>query len=129
LTLLGNWARPLPWTNEYLHYCGEQEGACLTAGKWGKRRTNPSCEKLFGPPDPPEAFSAGGPHAGKQRALYDATKDAFALARVGVRLARLPVYDRCDGIELGVALGGDRRLNPAALVALVEDRLSPTQPA
>jgi len=48
---------------------------------------------------------------------------------MGVRLARLAVYDRCDGIELGVALAGDRHINPAALVAFVEERLSPAQVA
>lgn len=59
----------------------------------------------------------------------DAETDArlVALARTGVRLARLAVHDRCDGIELDVVLAGDRRLNPAALVALVEERLPPAQ--
>lgn len=99
------------------------------AGGWGKRWTNSSCEKLFGPPDLPGAFYAGGAPRWKQRALHDATKDAFALSRMGVRLARLAVYDRCDCIELGMALAGDRHTNPAALVAFLEERLSPAQVA
>jgi len=108
-----------PWSGNDASLC---EGAaddvrnedCLTAGKWGKRWTNPSCEKLFGPPDPPGALV-------ESQALEQRPDGSTLGSTSGLR--------RCDGIELGVALAGDRYLNQSALVALVEERLSPAQAA
>jgi hypothetical protein len=126
LTLSGNWTQRLPWTTDYLSYCDHHEPNCLADGRWGKRWTNPSCERLFGPADAPGSFGAGGAPRWKQRALYDAIKDAFALAGVGVRLARLAVYDRCEGVELGAILAGHERVSPNALASLVKERTTPT---
>ncbi len=122
LSLSVDWTKGLPWATDYLNYCAEYEDTCLADGRWGKRWTNPSCEKLFGPAGTPGSFSAGGAPRWKQRALYDAIKDAFALAGMGVRLARLAVYDRCDGIALGAILAGSERVDPDALASLVKER-------
>jgi len=125
LTLSGDWARRLPWTTDYLKYCADGEERCLADGRWGKRWTNPSCERLFGAADTPGSFDAGGAPRWKQRALYDAIKDAYALAGLGVRLARLSVYDRCDGVELGAILAGHERVDPDALALLAKERTTP----
>ena len=64
--------------------------------------TNPSTERLFGVElEPGDLDSDGGAPRWKQRALYDAMKDAYALHH-DVRLARLSVY---DDVEVGVTLG------------------------
>jgi len=124
LTLAGEWARLLPWRDEYLTYCRDREADCLADGRWGQRWTNPSCEKLFGPADPPGTFHGAGAPRWKQRALYDAMKDAAALASTAVRLARLAVYDKVEGIELGAGLEGQIRIDPAALASFVDSRLA-----
>lgn len=79
LTLGEPWAASLPWCADYARLCRSHEPYCLNAGKWGKRWTNLSCEAMFGPPDNPGQFDAGGAPRWKQRALYDAMKDAAAL--------------------------------------------------
>src|SRR5207247_5846986 len=48
LTLTASWAEQLPWTSTYRAYCEKHEADCLAAGTWGKRWTNPSCERMFG---------------------------------------------------------------------------------
>lgn len=57
----------------------------------------------------------------KQRALYDAMKDAFALGSTEHRLARLSVYDQVEGIEIGALLDGQAVVDIDALVALLQD--------
>ncbi len=78
-TLEPAWTAELPWRHDYLEYTVDHETECLAAARWGKRWTNPSCEALFGVPDPPGTFAARGAPRWKQRALYDAMKDAAAL--------------------------------------------------
>lgn len=123
-TLHEEWARFLPWRGSYLVYCQEREADCLTDGGWGKRWTNPSCERLFGPADPPGTFQAGGAPRWKQRALYDALKDAVALASTTVRLARLAIYDEVEGVELDAALEGRAEIDPMAAVSFTQSRVS-----
>jgi hypothetical protein len=52
-TLEPAWAASLPWRDDYLYFSTQYETACLAAAQWGKRWTNPSCERHFGPADPP----------------------------------------------------------------------------
>jgi hypothetical protein len=51
-TLAEPWARNLPWRETYLVMCDQHEDDCLRAGSWGKRWTNESCERMFGPAAP-----------------------------------------------------------------------------
>lgn len=121
-TLHDEWTRSLPWRDMYLAYCQEREVDCIADGGWGKRWTNPSCEHLFGPADPPGTFHRGGAPRWKQRALYDALKDAVALAGTTVTLARVAIYDVVDGVELHTALEGQTEIDPAALVSFTGSR-------
>ena len=72
VTLEPAWAVELPWRRDYMSFSVEHEPACLAAARWGKRWTNPSCERIFGPADPPGTFGVVGAPRWKQRALYDA---------------------------------------------------------
>ena len=58
----------------------------------------------------------------KQRALYDAVKDAAASVPGGPRLVRLAVHDEIGGVSLGAVLEGRGRVAPGDLRALVEER-------
>lgn len=122
-TLHAEWIRPLPWRNTYIVFCQEREQDCLADGRWGQRWTNPSCERLFGPADPPGTFERGGAPRWKQRALYDALKDMLGVAG-SVKLARLAIYDRIEGIELQTVLEGRADLDPIALVNFAQSRVS-----
>ncbi len=113
-----------PWAEPYRRYCSDAETRCLAAGKWGKRWTNPSCEAMFGAAGAPGEFNDGGAPRWKQRALYDAVKDAYAYDSENIHLARLSIYDLVDGVELGTALESGRSVERAALLALVESRSS-----
>ena len=75
LTLSVSWSTDLPWRAPYLGYCGQHEDECLSAGSWGKRWTNPSCERMFGTSDHVGELDGAGAPRWKQRALYDAMKD------------------------------------------------------
>lgn len=123
LTLAGEWAGCLPWRDDYLDYCRHREADCLADGRWGQRWTNPSCERLFGKAGPPGTLDYGGAPRWKQRALYDAVKDAFAVAGRGVRLVRLAIYDTVSGRALGEILEDASRIDPDALIALVDARV------
>lgn len=122
LSLEADWCSGLPWRDEYVKLCHDREPACLAAGRWGRRWTNPSCEAMFGPADSPGDFAGNGAPRWKQRALYDAVKDAFALDGDGVRLVRLATHDRVDGVELGAALEGRATVDLEALDELVRRR-------
>lgn len=122
LTLLADWTSPLPWRREFIGYCIGQEARCIAAGRWGKRWTNASSEVMFGAGDPPGQLGAGGAPRWKQRALYDAIKDALALSDKSVRLARVAIYDEINGIEVGAALEDRASIDPRALRDLVISR-------
>ena len=122
MTLDPGWAESLPWRNDYIGYCDDREVDCLSAGTWGQRWSNSSCEAMFGPADPPGILRSRGAPRWKQRALYDAVKDAFALSSTEMRLARLAVYDRVGGIEIGAVLDGQATLDTDALMALLQHR-------
>ena len=77
---------------------------------------------IFGAPAPPgEVEGDGGAARWKQRALYDAMKDAFA-AGSATRLARLSVHDRVGKVSLEVALRDPSRADLDALTAMLETR-------
>jgi hypothetical protein len=108
VTLQQAWASALPWTNDYVRHSATREHECLRAARWGKRWTNTSAERLFGPAaEPGDLDSAAGAPRWKQRALYDAMKDAHSVERDDVRVARLSVYDEiAPGVSVGAVLDG-----------------------
>lgn len=122
LTLEPGWMKPLPWRQKYLVLAREREAECVAAGKWGQRWTNPSCELLFGASDPPAQFHSSGAPRWKQRALYDAIKDAAALSDESIHLVRLSTHDLVGGIRLGDALEGRATVDSDALRQLVTKR-------
>ena len=121
-TLQPTWGASLPWRADYLRYCAEHEPACLAAATWGKRWTNPSCARLFGEGGAPGHLAGAGAPRWKQRALYDAMKDAPAVEGV-VQLARVATVDHVGGVLLGHVLEGRAEAEPEAVANLVRQRL------
>lgn len=124
LTLEPEWASALPWRTAYLRFCAQREHQCLAAGGWGKRWTNPSCEAMFGPAGPAGKLGDQGAARWKQRAFYDAIKDAFASTHPDIRLARIATHDEVAGVEIGAALEGRAALDVERLVGFVGVRAS-----
>lgn len=122
-TLEPAWAAALPWSRDYLRHCDEREPACLAAATWGKRWTNPSCVALFGEGAAPGELSGRGAPRWKQRALYDAMKDAASAAGL-VRLARVATADIVAGVPLGDVLTGRAEAAPDAVDDLVRQRIA-----
>lgn len=113
------WGRCLPWNGPYERYCAEFEHR---AGAGGGFWTSPSSARMFGGADAPGVHGQYGSPRWKQRAVYDAIKDAWALSMPNYTLARLSIYDEVGGVLLGKALEGKAELDPAALRGLVESR-------
>lgn len=118
VTLQTSWASELPWTAAYRGYvvAGER-----TSGTGGRRWTNPSAERMFGAADPDGILGAHGAPRWKQRALYDAMKDASAAAGQ-VKLARLSIYDVVDGRSLNDVLYGRAIVGANSLEELITER-------
>ena len=123
-TLDSSWSNDLPWTAGYRSLCRLHEAECRSAGSWGKRWTNTSCEQMFGPPGAAGDLNGAGAPRWKQRALYDALKDLGPTAVDGLRLCRLSVYDRVQGSTLGAVLEGRKRADLAEVAALFRDRIA-----
>jgi hypothetical protein len=101
------------------------EDECVRAGSWGKRWTNEACERMFGPAAPAAGLEApGGAPRWKQRALYDAVKDAVASVPGGPRVVRLAVHDEIGSLTLGALLEGRGRAGSSELRAVVEQRIA-----
>jgi hypothetical protein len=124
-TLAERWVRNLPWRDAYLSMCARREDECLRAGSWGSRWTTQSCERMFGPAAPAASLDvSGGAPRWKQRALYDAVKDAVASLTGYPRVVRLAVYDEIGGTSLGALLKRHGSLSSSDLRALVEQRIA-----
>jgi hypothetical protein len=118
------WADPLPWAEAYRDMSRAREPECHRAGQWGQRWTSSGSERLFGRGAPPGDLAApGGAPRWKQRALYDAMKDAVALTGK-LTVARLSVYDVVSGKLLGNVLGGRGSLEIDDLMTLLRMRAS-----
>lgn len=122
ITLQPEWTVDLPWRRDYVAFTVEHEAECLAAARWGKRWTNPSCEALFGTADPPGTFRSVGAPRWKQRALYDALKDAAALDASTIHLARLATVDLVGEVCLGAVLEGRAPIDLDALLQLLKER-------
>ena len=122
-TLERSWSRQLPWRDAYVAMCRKHEAECASAGSWGMRWTNASCEAAFGIAGAAgDLDSPGGAPRWKQRALYDAVKDAYAATRTRPRLIRLAVHDDVGGTPLGAVLRGTAQAAPEAVRELVRRR-------
>lgn len=117
-TLETAWAPQLPWTDSYRRYAAEHEGR---VGTGGRRWSNPSAARLFGGEDPPLTFGAFGGPRWKQRALYDAIKDAAALDGI-VTLARVSVHDVVGGTLLNDILYGKASVDLEVLTDFIAAR-------
>jgi len=110
------WSRGIPWATAYGQYCATHDDQCLKAGSYGGKWTSPSTEKMFGKADPPGVLGKNGSPRWKQRALYDAVKDACAVHRRGISLARVSLHDEIGGLGVHQALKpGGSGLDPVAL--------------
>lgn len=124
-TLAAPWARKLPWSKPYRLMCDGHEDECVAAGSWGKRWTNESSEQMFGPGAPAAHLDVpGGAPRWKQRALYDAVKDAIATVSGEPHVVRLAVHDEIGGLSLGALLEARGRIASNELRALVQQRVT-----
>lgn len=123
LTMAATWARELPWATPYIEYCDAHEDECQRAGSWGGRWTNDSCERMFGRPGEQGDLESPGSPRWKQRAIYDAMKDAYATAG-NIKVARLAVHDEIQGVRLWDALDGTERLAPSLIRDLLLERIA-----
>lgn len=116
------WSEEIPWSKEYLHYSSAHEDWCWKDGRRGKTWTSPATEKMFGEADPPGVFELHGSPRWKQRALYDAVKDAYAVHTPGISMARVSLYDQIGGTDVHRLLKRGVSLDPAALRDFVAAR-------
>lgn len=121
-TLRSEWSAKLPWTTPYLAFSGDHRELCLRAGGYGGKWANASTEKMFGSSDPVRTFSRNGSSRWKQRALYDAVKDAYALYVDGASLVRISIHDQLNGKSINATLNAGKLLDPGSLRALIDGR-------
>ncbi len=121
LTLEPDWAARLPWAVEYRAHAVEHEDAALRKARRGGYWTSASTERMFGPAAPSGEFGGHGSPRWKQRALYDAMRDAVAVSGA-VRLARVAVWDVVGDVPLGRVLDGRAEPDHDALAELIERR-------
>ncbi|KRF04340.1 hypothetical protein ASH00_14650 [Arthrobacter sp. Soil782] len=119
-TLKLPWAETLPWSADYDEYCERFEyksQRIRLEGMWASK--NSDC--MFGGSDPIGMLGPLGPSRWKQRALYDAVKDAYARHK-NLALARISVADQIDGKSVDRELKRGRLLNREGLRKLVSAR-------
>jgi hypothetical protein len=117
---IGPWAQDVPWLGPYRDYSEQYEYKCFQIrlpGAWA----NKSSDYMFGGSDPLGVIGELGPSRWKQRALYDAVKDAYACHQ-NVSLARISVIDTINGISVQRELKKGRLLDPTGLRTLLEAR-------
>lgn len=121
LTLSTEWARSLPWAADYLALMDHAETIALrrtaSAGFW----TGPGAEAIFGPSGPARQLHGAGSARWKQRALYDAIRDAAAAAGL-VNLARVSVHDTVNGRALGQVLQDPHPGDVRGVKTLIDQR-------
>ncbi len=78
---------------QYLDYCKFYEAGCISAGSYGGKWSNDSCEKQFGKASPLKVFTGVGAPRWKQRAFYDFVKD-LTFILYDFPLVRLSIYDK-----------------------------------
>lgn len=125
-TLTLPWSAQLPWTEDYQGYCVDFESkARVFGGYW----TGDAAERQFGPASARRDFTGNGGPRWKQRALYDAVRDAVALQTPGIGLVRVSIHDRIDGVPLGKLLKPGKLVAPHPLRNLIARRTLPVEAA
>jgi hypothetical protein len=120
------WSRRIPWSTAYLYYSSAHEDQCLKSGSYGKKWTSRPTENMFGQAAPAGDLEGSGSPRWKQRALYDAVKDAYALHEVGISLARISLHDEIGGLGVHQALKPrGSGLDPVALRDFLAARAIP----
>lgn len=120
-TLNASWASDLPWAEDYRRYCADHEGRCLQDGCGQQRWTNRSSARNFAG-GPVGDLDVGGAPRWKQRAFYDALKDTAHAAGMKATMARVAIYDTVDEHVLDGILQDHLAADPAAVLALVQQR-------
>ncbi|WP_286958875.1 DUF7255 family protein [Arsenicicoccus sp. UBA7492] len=120
-TLDDDWADVLPWARFYSGYCDDYEHACDQASSSLGGRSTQSSRLMFGPAAVRGLDSSEDLSRWKQRAFYDAIRDAYAMA-TRTPLARLSVHDDIEGHSLNQILRDEVTCSHAALRALVQER-------
>jgi hypothetical protein len=110
-----SWSDQLPRSMPYRKHSAAQELICRKKKSYGGYWLNDSTERMFGPSDPPSVLGALGSSRWKQRAFYDAIKDAYVLFVPDVQLARVPMYDEIGGVTAGSTVKRTPGLNQEAL--------------
>ena len=110
----------------YRQYCLDYEQKCLSAGGYGGKWTNVSCERQFGEAGVPGDLSGEGAPRWKQRAFYDFIKDLAPLV-IGIRVARLSIWDQVDlggtSFTVGQILKQRKQEASRPLLKLIKDRV------
>lgn len=114
LTLDLPWSPELPWTTAYRRQCLDGEEMCWKAGRLGGKWTSASTVKMFGSGNAPGVLASGGSPRWKQRALYDAVKDAFSVHN-DQRLVRMSVHDVISDVSVNDFLLGKRGVSESAV--------------
>lgn len=108
-----------PWTARYQRYSAVHEDRCRTDnGFWATNRS----AVMFGPASAPGNHDGVGSPRWRQRALYDAVKDIWSKDNPTWCLARISMYDVVDGVRFNEILTGRKRIAPARLRELIEER-------
>jgi len=94
ITLQSNIYEQLPKfpLSSYVTYCKYYEEACISAGSYGGKWSNDSCEKQFGKASSLKNFNGVGAPRWKQRAFYDFVKDLTNLL-FNIPLVRISIHD------------------------------------
>lgn len=122
-TIEAGFGSAAPWASFYLDASVRQEPDCLRAGRWGARWTSPATTRMFGEAaEPGNLSSPGGAPRWKERALYDAMRDAAGSSLSDVHIARLSVWDEVAGVRLGDALDGRANVDVRALSQHLAER-------
>ncbi|MGO2749391.1 MAG: DUF7255 family protein [Pseudoclavibacter sp.] len=77
-TLRQAWAWDLPWRTDYLELCEDFEPTAIRSRSGGGSWSSSGSERQFGTSGPNGVLEGPGSARWKQRALYDAMKDALA---------------------------------------------------
>ena len=88
----------------YRNYCKRYKDKCLSAGSYGGKWTNSSCEKMFGPAQKNGDLTGNGSPRWKQRAFYDFVKDMSYLV-TSIPVVRISVYDTISYHDREKSLG------------------------
>jgi hypothetical protein len=121
VTLSAPWVDELPWAAAYRELCATKEGAAVVTHSSGGFWASIGSITQFGEAAPNGDLAGAGSPGWKQRALYDAMRDAVA-ATGGVRLARLSVYDDLGGVTLNEVLEDGAEFDHDLLRALLDSR-------